>query len=187
MALSVVCDAPRRVARDGPRQHERRLALHHRRRQVARAEAQPQGARAHERDVERQRRIAVVLRAWELGGRRPREADVDLVEVERRLERVSVPLQRAAPGRDVERGEAAGGEKRLLRFAEVESDVDDVAEVLRGGIRGASRRDEGDGHDGGPEDRAGHGWTKMVKTKIIFFFRAIFLAFARQPTTHRET
>ena len=67
------------------------------------------------------------------------EADVDLVEVERRLPHVSIPLERAAPGGRVERGEARCREQRLIRLTEVETDVHDVAEGLRSRRRRADQ------------------------------------------------
>ena len=138
--------APGAIHRDRAGEHERRLALHRRRREIARAEAQAHGARRDERDLEREDRVAVVFRARKLRRWCARVDDVRLLERVTRGEGVAIPLERAAAGGGVECREPVGDEDRLERFSEVVAGVDHVAELavalLCAGERGQGGGDE---------------------------------------------
>jgi hypothetical protein len=124
-----ILDAPRAIRRHRSGEHERPLALHHRSGEVTRAESKAQRARTDEGDLERQRRIPIVLRAGKLRGLRARVDDVRLLERHPRSQRVAVPLERAASSGRIEAREPAGDERGLERLAVVGSGVDDVAEL----------------------------------------------------------
>src|SRR4029453_8984868 len=95
--------------------------------QVTREETEPNRARRDERDLERERRIAIVLRARELVRLRAHVPDVRLVERVARLSRVALPPKHAHSRCGVELCDASPDEVELVGLLEVFADVDQVA------------------------------------------------------------